>query len=259
MDIMSAQPTSQVFQYPQWVITSGLVVAVFSAYAWLQAPWLAQYALQAFAVGVLLFFATKFVSSRKQLSAVPTPFSLELVPLTFALLLLIGSTGSADSGFFPLIYVLLLLLVLTTGFVTTVITTAILMLFVYATSSLVSTDYWQAIISIPLMVLFFLYTEQQMNKSKIQSTQLQQDQEKLVSAQSTVSTLADYLRNFLRPKLITLIDLGSKPDTPKSIILNQLSLLLSETEKLETKIVQSPEPSENLSARDEREPSGTPK
>lgn len=226
-------------RYPSWIVPTGLVLSIFAAYAWLQIPVLKPYALQAFAVGVLVFFATKYLTQKKPFSLLPDPYSLEIIPLTFALLLLIGSTGSSSSGFFALMYVLLFLLVLTTNFVTTIITTAGMMLFVYATSDLTSNLYWQALLSIPLMTLFFIYTEQQLMLSKKQASLMEIEEEKLASAQTKVSTLADYLEHFLRPKLISLLNLGAQPDTPKSTILKQLDLLLSETEKLEKKIVQN--------------------
>ncbi len=98
-------------KYPGWLVPFGLVVAIFGAFAWLQIAAVEPYAPQAFGAGMLVFFFLKWVVGRKGFSNIlPDPYSIEIIPLAFALLLLIGSSGGSDSAFFPLMYVLLLLL-----------------------------------------------------------------------------------------------------------------------------------------------------
>lgn len=224
-------------KYPHWLVPLGLVCAIFGAFAWLQIASIEPYAPQAFGAGMLVFFLLKWIVGRKGFSNIlPEPYSIEIIPLTFALLLLIGSSGGSDSGFFPLMYVLLLLLVLSTGFYTTVITTAGAMLFVYGTSQLEATTYWQALLSIPLMVTFFMYTEHQLQLSRSREASLKEERSKRESAEEQTSKLGDFIRDFLRPKLRMLIDLGQSSDTPKTTLVNQLDLLLSEAEKTEKKL-----------------------
>lgn len=236
---MAAGTTSPrpVRKYPMWIIPVGLVAAVFGAYAWLQIGLTQPYAPQAFGAGMLIFFLLKWLVGKKSLTNIlPDPYSLEIVPLAFALLILIGSSGSSDSAFFPLMYVLLLLLVLSTGFYTTVIMTASCMLFVYATSDLEATTYWQALLSIPLMITFFMYTEHQLQLSRTREVSLKEEQTKRVSAEEQTSKLSIFIRDFLRPKLQTLVQLGQQSDTPKATLLNQIDLLLSEADKIERKL-----------------------
>lgn len=224
-------------KYPGWLVPFGLVVAIFGAFAWLQIAAVEPYAPQAFGAGMLVFFFLKWVVGRKGFSNIlPDPYSIEIIPLAFALLLLIGSSGGSDSAFFPLMYVLLLLLVLSTNFYTTVITTAGAMLFVYGTSELDASTYWQALLSIPLMVTFFMYTEHQLQLSRSREVSLKEERTKRESAEEQTSKLGQFIQEFLRPKLRMLIELGQGSDTPKATLLNQIDLLLSEADKVEKKL-----------------------
>lgn len=224
-------------KYPAWLIPAGLVGAIFGAFAWLQVTAVKPYAPQAFGLGILVFFLLKwFVSKKGFKNILPNPYSLEIIPLTFALLLLVGFSGGAESAYFPIAYVLLLLLVLSTGFYTTVIATAAIMLFIYGTSKLGTTTYWQALLSTPLMVAFFMYAEQQLQVTRTQAASLQDEKARRETAEEQSAKLANFIRDFLSPKLRALINLGNQSDTPKATILNQIDLLLSEATKIEQKL-----------------------
>ncbi len=213
----------------------GIIFAILGAFFWLQMPLLQTFSLQIFALTLIIFFAIKWISKKTQFSFLPDPTSFEIVPLSFALLILVGSTGSAQSGFFPLMYVLLLLIVLTTQYYASILIVGFLILFIYGTSELQNTQYWQAVISIPLMGVFFLYLEHQLNLSKKQAVSLEAKEESLREAQTSVIKLLDFIRDFLKPKLISLLRFGDQANTSKVMLLNQIDLLLSETEKIQKK------------------------
>lgn len=222
---------TQTKKLPRYLDLFLLTGALTGGYLWLQLPLLRPYSLQGFALAVLLFFSVKFFfNSRRQ--ELPQLASLELVPLAFALMLLIGSTGAAGSSYFALLYIFLLLLVLAAGMYTAIIITSELVLFLYALSLQLNTTNIQQLLSLPLMLGFFLYIKYQLETSHRQQTRLTQSASVLESVSQQKLTLEKFVGEFLKPKLFALTQLGKHEQTTKQTLVSQLDLLENEIDKV---------------------------
>lgn len=111
-----------------------LILSVLLAYIWLTTPFLRTYSLQAFAIVSLGYFTVKKLSNLKSWQFLPKNYSLEIIFITFAVLLLVGTTGNINSIFFPLVYIHLFILTITCKEKTTIIITMIMLLFHYSLS-----------------------------------------------------------------------------------------------------------------------------
>lgn len=223
---------------PQYLDLILLSVAIAAGYIWLQLPLLQPFSLQGFAFAILIFFGLKFFSrQRNQVLAGMATF--ELVPLVFALLLLIGATNASQSSYFSLLYVFLLLLVLTSGTYTSIIITGELALALYALSVRLGLSDWQQLLSLPLMLGFFLYIKYQLAVSNRQREELAVSASRLTMLNLLLDTVAQqkstleyFIREFLKPKLVTLARLGQDQLTTKRELLSQLDLLENEIDKV---------------------------
>ncbi|MBD3279481.1 MAG: hypothetical protein GF390_02090 [Candidatus Pacebacteria bacterium] len=138
-----------------------LSLAVISAYFWLAIPTLKNYSLQAFMVVVLIYLLLKRVQKAKLWHLVPNFASAEMALATFAFLLIIGATGNTDSIFFFLTYLHLFFLVLTAKSFTAIVISMEIILFHYALSTNVSSVTISHLLSIPVMLLIFLFAKEQ--------------------------------------------------------------------------------------------------
>ena len=207
-----------------------ITIAIILAYVWLQMPFLARFSLQGFAVAILVFFALLFLAQRSQTSANVLRF--ELVPLIFAIIILIGSTGSTSSSFFALLYVFLLLVVLNTTLNTSSIVTSELVFVFYALTINLEVRDWLQLLSLPLMMGFFIYSKYQFDMSAQQREELVTSTELVETISQQKMTLERFIKTFLKPKLAMLAKLGNDTDTSKQVLLNQLDLLDSEIDKV---------------------------
>lgn len=208
-----------------------LTLALIGGYVWLQLPQLKALSLQGFAIAMLIFFGLKFFSKHRH-QTLPQMANFELVPLAFALVLLIGDTGATASSYFALLYIFLLLLVLSSGMYTAIIVTSELVLLLYALSLQLETTNIQQLISLPLMLGFFLYIKYQLDVRQQQQTQLSQSASALKSVSQQKMTLEKFVGGFLKPKLAALSQLGKNEQTTKQVLLSQLDLLENEIDKV---------------------------
>lgn len=189
-----------------------LTLAVFLAYLWLSIPVLAPYSLQAFAGCILAYFILKKFNDAK-FWILPNTTADEMTLALFAILLLVGATGLTSSWFFPLIYLYLFFLSLSLDTFVAISVSLQLILFFYAQighnlpSSLSQAEITH-LISLPLILIFFLfakhqYQEAQKHKTlvKIESEQLDIISQDLLTENQWQDYILNFLNNFLYPEL----------------------------------------------------------
>ncbi|MBP7876241.1 hypothetical protein KA012_04575 [Candidatus Woesebacteria bacterium] len=218
-------------QLPEYLHIFMLSVAILGAYIWLQLPALQPHSLQGFALAILVFFGLKFFSKYRhhEMSGIAT---YELIPLVFALILLIGATGAGQSSYFALLYIFLLLLVLTSSITTSIVITGELTFFLYALSIQLDSGDWRQLLSLPLMLGFFLYIKYQLAISTQQKQQLATSTSAFETVAEQKLTLEKFVGEFLKPKLSALASLGKNQQTTKQVLLSQLDLLENEIDKV---------------------------
>ncbi len=176
-------------------------VAIGLTYIWLKLPALNQYSLQLFAVTVLIYFVIKKIHKARFWQLMPTHASIEMAVVTVAFLLLIGATGNLKSVLFALSFVHLFLLALKTDLVTACVVTIEIVLFHFALTQNPSVGELSFLISLPVVMIFFLFAKQQYFRVFAQQRALAAEQEQLVKAQQIDHQLESFLSGFLEEKL----------------------------------------------------------
>ncbi len=205
--------------------------AVIGAYLWLHTPALQQYSLQAFAACTLLSLILKRFKRAKIYHLLPGNNSAEIGLLTFAFLLLIGATGNTTSPFFSLGYVHLFFIVMTSGATTAILATTAVLCFHIGLSPVLSPEVINNLITLPLLLLFFLFAKRQYDEARADRHIIEQDAAAYEKLQNQEQSLEVFLQQFLQPKLLLLEELA-KDNTQLSTLKSQLSLLQSEITKL---------------------------
>lgn len=147
--------------------TLALLLSITLAYLWLQIPVLRQYSFQIFALLVFTFFMVKRFKKAKLWHILPDWASLEITLITFAFLLLIGSTENTESIFYPLTYIHLFLLVMTSHTQTAIVATIAIMLFHYALEPNMEMATIQALITLPIMLAIFLFARKEYDEAHL--------------------------------------------------------------------------------------------
>jgi len=209
--------------------TVSLILTVLLAYVWLAIPALEPFALQGFAVAILLFLILKRLQKAKAWHILPQHGSLEITLLTFAFLILIGATGGIDSAFFSLSYLLLFFLALTTEVPTAIGATVAIMLFYYGLSGNFDMSALETMAGLPLGLLVFLFAKSQYDEAHLSKALLVEEENELELATTEASVLEKFVGEFLEPRLTALEEAGDSL-TPSEII-TQLGLLRSEITK----------------------------
>lgn len=158
-----------------------LLLAVALAYLWLQVPVLRDHSLQIFAVMMISFFVLKRLRKAKLWHIAPEPGSWELSLITFSFLLLIGATGNTDSIFYPLGFLHLFFLVLASTVPTAIVATTGIMLFHYAMEPSFNLGHLQVLITLPTMLVLFIFTKYQYDQSRFKQNLLKEE-EKVINA-----------------------------------------------------------------------------
>jgi hypothetical protein len=212
-----------------------LVGAVLLAYLWLELPMLQPYALQGFALSLIGYFLLKRVRNAKIWHVFPAEESLELAIVTFSFLLLIGATGNTESIFFSLGYIHIFLMVMAARLITSFIGTTATLLFHLSLTPALGLEEVNTIITLPLMLLFFLFAKKQYDEVQIDRVMIQKETEEIEELKVEEATLRWFLKDFLLPKLAMLEHLAR--DKSQLTILNtQLALLQVEVQKLLEKL-----------------------
>lgn len=236
--------------------TLALAASIVLAYVWLSLPGLAQYSLQAFGACFVLYFILKKANEAAIWEVLPTTAVDEMILVTFAFLILIGATGGTTSVFFALVFVYLFFVSMTMERWTSIIITLLTTAFFYAlapsfdsSATAASQLHLSHLISIPLVMVFFLFAKYQYEQAKEKQTLveiehneihslkifLDHKEEELDSARANTWGWLEYfegfLFNFLQPKLDQVIKMMEFPQN-RDAVRGQLTLLRIELEKL---------------------------
>ncbi len=209
---------------PAWFHTLLLVLGIGAIYFWLHVPELKIYSLQVFAGLGLGYFVLKIVTRKKLRQFLPTTMSLETVMATMAFLLLVGSTGNTASWFFPLSYVYLFFIAFSSHVVTSLVIAFLVVLFHYGLNPEMSQAGLASLISLPVVMIFFLYAKLQYQDNLEEERQLKEDQETISKMSSTNFRAQSFLQNFLQTKLRQLESLAQYPRNA-SLVKAQLKMI----------------------------------
>lgn len=221
----------------QFKHTLAVLLAIGLAYIWLLTPSLSYYSLQAFALATFGFFLSKRFSKAQLWHILPETHSFEIVFISFAMTVLIGSTGNASSIFYPFSYIHLFFLVMTTRQITAITATLSLMLVHYALEPEITSLTIAAFTTLPLMLIFFLFARRQYDDARLQQKIAQEEEQQLDSMTKKEHSLESFIKEFLQPKLNVLVDLlttsihRNEPIDPQ-ILETQISLIASESQKI---------------------------
>lgn len=241
-DTISQDPTKLLGRYIAISSTSmhpvahgvALIIAIGAAFWWLSIPALDAFTPQLFAVSTLIYFLLKKFSKAKFWHILPSHTSLELVVASFAILILIGSTGNISSPFYALTYIHLFLLVFSTGNKTSTIALMLIMIFHTALSSSPQADTLALIshlVSLPVLFFFFLFAKSQYLEVIRERNIIASDEVTVHELQDTVHDLTHFLESFSQKKLLQIKSLLHAPQENSKAILGQLSLLELEIER----------------------------
>ncbi len=217
--------------------TLAVLLAIGLAYFWLSTPSLSYYSLQAFALATLGFFISKRVAKAQLWHILPETHSIEIVFISFAVVLLIGSTGNSESVFFPFAYIHLFFLVMTTRQTTAIAATLATMLVHYAIEPTLTTATIASFTTLPLMLIFFLFARRQYDDARLQQKIAESESMQLDSVSQSERSLENFISQFLQPKLAVLKDLieisihRGEPIDPHMLD-TQITLLGTESQKI---------------------------
>ncbi len=138
-----------------------ILVAFTAVFGWLAVPRLQEYALQAFAGALVLFFLTKRLQNAHLWHVLPHTHSPELGLVTFAFYLLIGATGNLSSPLLPLSFVHTFIVVFTAGPYSAIATTAGAFVFHWYQAGEISGAEAISLSIIPILLFFFLFARRQ--------------------------------------------------------------------------------------------------
>ncbi|MCB9813509.1 MAG: hypothetical protein H6772_03820 [Pseudomonadales bacterium] len=216
--------------------TALLLSSVLMAYLWLTTPFLNNFALQAFSLSTLGYFLVKKINNAKLWHILPKNYSLEMMFITFSILILVGSTGNIESVFYPFVYIHLFILVMSTKETTSIAVAMSTLLFHYAISPSFSISEIATILTTPIMLILFLFARKQYNDAQISHSIIQKEEIEINNLTRSEHSLESFISSFLKPKLIALEDLESKNEKEIETIKSQISLILSESDKILEKI-----------------------
>lgn len=188
-----------------------LSLAIGLVYVWLKLPFLAHYSLQLFALVVVLYFVIKKLHKATIRQLLPAQASIEMAVITIAFLLLIGATGNIHSVLFALSFVHLFLLALKTDLVTACIVTIEIVLFHFALTPNATLAEFSFLISLPVVMVFFLFAKQQYYKSFSQQQKLAVQQAQLTQSQLIDQKLERFMQGLLEEKIAKLHRLSFFP------------------------------------------------
>lgn len=220
-------------------------LSLLAAFLWLKTPALLPFSLQAFALAILLYFVLKRLASSKWHHLAPSPANLEMPLMTFALMLVVGSTGNTDSIVFPLAFLNLFFLILSTETLTATGSIAGLMLFHYALTPVSDAGLVADIFSLPLLGLIFFFSkhqhrelilakkeEEELAIEKEKSEKQAESQQQMLKELSQIETaekallinLESFLSEFMQPKIEYLRELAQVAES-RLVLTAQLEML----------------------------------
>ncbi len=210
-----------------------LVLSILFVFAFVSHPPLAQYSTQLFALSVLLFLMQRWKHNRTTLfSVLPTNSSLELIPLTIAVLVLISATGNTHSWVYALTYAYLFLLVFTLKTTASLVMTAAIFMLQLALIPAFTTQEIIILFNIPIITGVLLFAKKQLTTNQEELTLIKAEAAELTVSSNEVLTFERYLSEFLIPKSEALSKLGEPQTELEKTLLSQVDLLISESKKM---------------------------
>ncbi len=145
--------------------------------------------------------------------------SIEIALATFAYLLLIGATGNTQSVFFPLTYVNLFFLVFSTQPITAIITTVAIMMFHYGLEESMTITEISSLVTLPIILFFFLFAKNQYQTVKQTEKQLQEEDELILQEEHSIIS---FIESFLKPRLNNLKQLSQTDPQQATSVINDI-------------------------------------
>lgn len=216
---------------PAFLRTLSIIAAMGLTYLWLQAPLLQPYSLQAFLVAMLLYFVIKRLNRAALWHIAPSAGVWELPVLTFAILQVIGATGTVHSPFYPLSYVYIFFVIMACEVGSSLVVVSFLLVFYFAFTPAVNITELISLSTLPLITVLFLFGKHQYEAVKQDQALLDTEEHLLGNYVHQEEQLITFLHRFVRPKLELLQQLSQYPEHNHRAIQGQLSLLLVEVEK----------------------------
>ncbi len=204
----------------------GIICAAVLSYVWVIDPDLQGYSLQLTGILFLLFLVVQKFAGKRLGSFSTDSTAYELIIMTTALFILVGSTGGMGSIFLPLTYGLLFLSVLTLHTSTIVTLTASIPLFLWAISQhALSMHDIATLLSFPALLPLLIYARQEHKR-------IQADEQSLESSGTYMQESGLFLSTFLLPKLEKLLELSQYPEHNNETLQRQILLILEATKDL---------------------------
>lgn len=204
----------------------GIIFATALSYIWVMDPDLQQFSLQLTGVLFLLFLVVQKFAGKRLGSLSTDSTSYELIIMTTALFVLVGSTGGMSSIFLPLTYGLLFLSVLTLHTTTIVTLTVSIPLFLWTISQhVLSVHDMATLLSFPALLPLLLFARQEHKR-------IQADEQSFESSGKYMKESGLFLSTFLLPKLEKLLELSQYPEHNNETLQRQILLILEATKDL---------------------------
>lgn len=173
--------------------TALLLFAIFLAFVWLQIPFLKSLSLQAVAASTICYFVIKKYTRAKLKHILPEENSAEMALVTFSLLLLVGNSGTLNSPLFPLTYIHLFFLVMSSSRSTAITVGPATALFHFGLEPTISLSNIGHLITIPIILLFFLFAREQHEEVIKEKQTIAQEEVLLTRYSKETSKLQDKL------------------------------------------------------------------
>lgn len=180
--------------------TALLLFAIFLAFVWLQVPMLKSLSLQAVAASTICYFVIKKYTRAKLKHILPQENSAEMALVTFSLLLLVGNSGTLNSPLFPLTYIHLFFLVMSSSRSTAITVGPATALFHFGLEPTISLSNIGHLITIPIILLFFLFAREQHEEVIKEKQTIAQEEVLLTQCSKETRKLQDKLAKLEKDK-----------------------------------------------------------
>lgn len=208
-----------------------LTMSVLAAYLYLQVPLLRQYSLQVFA-GVTVIYLWLQKNQRGHFSLIlPESYSINLVLLNFAFLLLIGASGALESPLFAVSLIQLFFLALVAPTKTVLLVVMEIMVF-YLSLTVAWTNglqlshmAWSNLAVLPVATIFYLFAKVQYDKAYRNSLLMQVETQELLRAKSDDEAVRVFLSSLINRRLPMLEFLLSFPESNRQAIDSEVVVL----------------------------------
>jgi len=211
-----------------------ILLSIFLTQLWLNTPSLNLYSLQLFTASFLGYFITKKLTKTKMWHIIPNGFSLELIFITPAILLLTGATGGLESFFYPLIYAYLLIIAISCTEINSIIVAIALALFYYSLNTSLTSHEVANLVTLLVSPIFFLFVKKQYQDVQLSHSLIKKEAKEIDILNKDEFILENFIINFTAPKLSVIKQMLSNNPSKQDIEVakNQLSLVKNEGEKI---------------------------